>query len=85
MNPIKKILEDHQVTQEKVVDLFTTFKSNPMEALMKFQALGLPQEKLQEMMGLIMSSATLFEETVKEYGLDLNEVLEAQKKAEEFG
>ena len=81
MNPIRQILEAHNISQETVIELFQSFKTNPMAGLAKVQELGLPPEKLQEMMGILMSSPTIFEDTIRDYGLDVNEVMEAQKKA----
>jgi hypothetical protein len=79
MNPIIQILKEHNVSQEKINDLFKTLTENPMAAMMTIQTLGIPPEKLQSLMGLVMTNPGLIKEAVEELGLDFSKVEQAKE------
>jgi hypothetical protein len=54
-----------------------------MMAMMNIQALGLPPEKLQSIMMMVMSSPDLIKEAVEELGLDFAKVEAAKAKLKE--
>jgi len=54
MNPIIAMLKEHNVSDEKVRELFQAFMENPMMAMGLVQQLGIPPEKLQQLMALVM-------------------------------
>jgi hypothetical protein len=47
------------------------------------QQLGIPSEKLQEIMGIVMTQPNLIKEAVEELGLDFSKVEEAKEKLKE--
>ena len=79
MNPIIQILKEHNVSQDQINDLFKTLTENPMAAMMTIQSLGIPPEKLQSLMGLVMTNPGLIKEAVEELGLDFSKVEQAKK------
>lgn len=79
MNPIIQILQEHDVSQAQINDLFQTLTENPMAAMMTIQTLGIPPEKLQSLMGLVMTNPGLIKEAVDELGLDFSKVEEAKE------
>ncbi|GHB76908.1 hypothetical protein GCM10008107_28090 [Psychrosphaera saromensis] len=79
MNPIIQILKEHNVSQEQINDLFKTLTENPMAAMMTIQTLGIPPEKLQSLMGLVMTNPGLIKEAVEELGLDFSKVEQAKE------
>lgn len=80
MNPIIEILKELKINEEKIKDLFETLTKNPMMAMGVIQGLGIPADKLQKIMGLIMSSPGLIKEAVEELGLDFSAVEKASKE-----
>ncbi|WP_299263027.1 DUF2999 family protein [uncultured Psychrosphaera sp.] len=78
MNPIIQILKEHNVSQDQINDLFKTLTENPMAAMMTIQTLGIPPEKLQSLMGLVMTNPGLIKEAVEELGLDFSKVEQAK-------
>jgi hydroxymethylpyrimidine pyrophosphatase-like HAD family hydrolase len=78
MNPIIQILKEHNVSQDQINDLFKTLTENPMAAMMAIQTLGIPPEKLQSLMGLVMTNPGLIKEAVEELGLDFSKVEQAK-------
>ncbi len=78
MNPIIQILQEHDVSQAQINDLFQTLTENPMAAMMTIQTLGIPPEKLQALMGLVMTNPGLIKEAVDELGLDFSKVEQAK-------
>lgn len=79
MNPIIQILKEHNVSQDQINDLFKTLTENPMAAMMTIQTLGIPAEKLQSLMGLVMTNPGLIKEAVEELGLDFSKVEQAKE------
>ena len=79
MNPIIQILKEFNVSQEQINDLFKTLTENPMAAMMTIQQLGIPPEKLQSLMGLVMTNPGLIKEAVDELGLDFSKVEQAKE------
>lgn len=78
MNPIIQILKEQNVSQEKIVELFNALTDNPMMAMGLIQQLGIPAEKLQALMGLVMTTPSLIKEAVEELGLDFSKVEQAK-------
>ena len=83
MNPIIQALKELNVSEDKIKELFQVLTENPMMAMMNIQALGLPLEKLQSIMMMVMSSPDLIKEAVEELGLDFAKVEEAKAKLKE--
>ncbi|TPH15856.1 DUF2999 family protein [Litorilituus lipolyticus] len=80
MNPIIQLLKEHNVSDEKVTQLFQTLTENPMMAMTIIGELGIPAEKLQALMGLVMTQPHLIKEAVEELGLDFSKVEAAKEK-----
>ena len=80
MNPIIAILKEHNVSEDKISELFQTLTENPMMAMAVIQQLGIPPEKLQAIMGLVMTNPDVIKEAVEELGLDFSKVEQAKEK-----
>lgn len=83
MNPIIAMLKEHNISDEKINELFQTLTDNPLMAMGVIQQLGIPPEKLQAMMGLVMTQPNLIKEAVDELGLDFSKVEAAKSKLKE--
>ncbi|CED72326.1 DUF2999 domain-containing protein [Aliivibrio sp. S4TY2] len=83
MNPIIQTLKEHNVSDEKIAEVFQTLTQNPLAAMAIIQSLGIPQEKLQPLMMQVMTNPSLIKEAVEELGLDFSKVEEAKAKLEE--
>ena len=83
MNPIIQSLKELNVSEDKIKELFQVLTDNPMMAMVTIQSLGLPPEKLQAIMMMVMSSPDLIKEAVEELGLDFAKVEEAKAKLKE--
>ena len=83
MNPIIQTLKEHNVSDEKIAEVFQTLTQNPLAAMAIIQSLGIPQEKLQPLMMQVMTNPGLIKEAVEELGLDFSKVEEAKAKLEE--
>lgn len=83
MNPIIQTLKEHNVSDEKIAEVFQTLTQNPLAAMAVIQSLGIPQEKLQPLMMQVMTNPSLIKEAVEELGLDFSKVEEAKAKLEE--
>lgn len=79
MNPIIKMLKDLNIDDKKIKELFETLTTNPMMAMSIIGKLGIPTEKIQALMGLVMSSPSLIKEAVEELGLDFSAVEKAKE------
>lgn len=53
MNPIIAILKEHNVTDAKINELFQALTDNPLMAMGIIGQLGIPPEKLQQLMALV--------------------------------
>jgi len=80
MNPIIATLKEHNVSDEKVHELFEAFTQNPMMAMALVQQLGIPPEKLQELMGLVMTQPHLIKEASEEFGISDAELAKAKEQ-----
>jgi hypothetical protein len=80
MNPIIAILKEHNVSEKQTHELFQSFTENPFMAMTLVQQLGISPEKLQQLMGLVMTQPNLIKEAVEELGLDFAKVEEAKEK-----
>ena len=80
MNPIIKLLKDHNVSESKIAELFKGLTENPLAAMSIIQDLGIPSEQLQSLMMIVMTTPALIEQAVAELGLDLSQVEEAKAK-----
>ncbi len=83
MNPIIQMLKEENISHEKINELFQTLTENPIMAMGVISQLGIPPEKLQALMGLVMSQPNLIKEAVEELGLDFSKVEEAKAKLNE--
>lgn len=83
MNPIIKMLKEQNVSEAKINELFQALTENPLMAMGIIQELGIPSEKLQEIMGIVMTQPNLIEEAVNELGLDFSKVEAAKAKLKE--
>ncbi|WP_432453996.1 MULTISPECIES: DUF2999 family protein [unclassified Agarivorans] len=83
MNPILGMLKEHNISDQKISELFQALTENPLAAMATVSQLGLPQDKLQLLMGQVMQNPALIKEAVAELGLDLSKVEEAKKKLQQ--
>ncbi len=80
MNPILAILKENNIGDTQINDLFKTLTENPLAAMGTIAQLGLPQEKLQLLMGQVMQNPALIKEAVEELGLDFSKVEAAKEQ-----
>lgn len=80
MNPIIKTLKEFNIDEAKVSELFQALTDNPMMAMALIQGLGIPADRLQELIMTIMTNPDLIKEAVDELGLDFSKVEEAKSK-----
>ena len=80
MNPIIQLLKEQNISDEKIGELFQELTQNPLAAMATIQTLGIPPEKLQPLIMLVMSQPNLIKEAVEELGLDFSKVEEAKAK-----
>jgi len=83
MNPIIAMLKEQNISEEKINELFQALTENPLMAMGVIGQLGIPPEKLQAMMGLVMTQPELIKEAVEELGLDFSKVEAAKAKLKE--
>lgn len=74
MNPIIAILKEHNISDAKINALFQTLTENPFAAMATIGQLGIPPEKLQQLMALVMQKPALIKEAVLELSLDFAKV-----------
>ena len=79
MNPIIAILKEHNVTDAQIKEVFQALTDNPIMEMNTVQQLGIPQDKLQALMMLLMQDPGLIKEAVDELGLDFTKVEQAKK------
>jgi hypothetical protein len=84
MNPIIQTLKDHNVTDDKITEVFQALTQNPLAAMTIIQSLGIPQEKLQPLMMMVMSNPDLIKQAVEELKLDFSKVEAAKAKLQEI-
>ncbi|WP_404340344.1 DUF2999 family protein [Pseudoalteromonas mariniglutinosa] len=70
MNPILATFKEHNVSDAKVKELFESFTVNPMVAMAVIQQLGIPAEKLQQLMGLVITQPRLAKEAAECVGIN---------------
>ncbi len=80
MNPIIQMLKELNISDEKINELFQALTDNPLMAMGVIQQLEIPPEKLQAIMGLVMTQPDLIKEAVEELGLDFSKVEAAKAK-----
>ncbi|ALS32834.1 MULTISPECIES: DUF2999 domain-containing protein [Pseudoalteromonas] len=80
MNPIIATLKEHNVSDEQIAELFEALTQNPMMAMAMVQQLGIPPEKLQQLMAVVMTQPHLIKEATDELGLDFSKVQAAKDK-----
>ncbi len=80
MNPIIQTLKDNNVSDQKITEVFQALTDNPLAAMAIIGTLGIPQEKLQPMMMMVMTNPNLIKEAVNELGLDFSKVEQAKEK-----
>jgi hypothetical protein len=78
-NPIIIILKELNIDEAKIQELFKTLTENPFMAMGVIQKMGIPQEKLQQIMGMVMSTPSIIKEAVDELGLDFSAVEKAKE------
>ena len=83
MNPIIQTLKDHNVTDKKITEVFQALTQNPLAAMTIIQSLGIPQEKLQPLMMMVMTNPDLIKQAVEELRLDFSKVEAAKAKLQE--
>ena len=59
MNPILAMLKENNISDAKISELFQTLTENPLAAMATISQLGLPQDKLQMLMGQLMQNPAL--------------------------
>ena len=80
MNPIIETLKEHNVSDEQVHALFSAFLENPMLAMAQIQQLGIPPEKLQQLMALVMTQPNLIKEAAESLGINAEQVEQAKQQ-----
>ena len=80
MNPILAMLKENNISDAQISELFQTLTENPLAAMATINQLGLPQDKLQMLMGQAMQNPALIEEAVEELGLDFSKVEAAKEQ-----
>lgn len=83
MNPIIAMLKENNISDEQINQLFQTLTQNPLAAMATIGQLGLPQDKLQLLMGQVMQNPALIKQAVEELGLDFSKVEEAKAKLQQ--
>jgi hypothetical protein len=83
MNPIIQTLKDNNVNDEKITEVFQALTQNPLAAMTIIQSLGIPQEKLQALMMMVMTNPDLIKQAVEELSLDFSKVEAAKAKLQE--
>jgi len=78
MNPIIAMLKENNIDDAQISEIFQTLTQNPLAAMTTISQLGLPQDKLQMLMGQVMQNPALIKEAVEELGLDFSKVEEAK-------
>ena len=80
MNPIVEVLQESNISNEKISELFQVLTENPLSAMAMVQGLGIPTEKLQPLMMTVMMQPSLIKEAVVELGLDFSKFESAKEK-----
>ncbi|MCY9828992.1 DUF2999 family protein [Vibrio chagasii] len=80
MNPILAMLKENNISDAQISELFQTLTENPLAAMATISQLGLPQDKLQMLMGQVMHNPALIKEAVEELGLDFSKVEAAKEQ-----
>lgn len=83
MNPIIALLKENNISDEQINQLFQTLTDNPLAAMATLGQLGLPQDKLQLLMGQVMQNPALIKQAVDELGLDFSKVEQAKAKLQQ--
>ncbi|MDK9758856.1 DUF2999 domain-containing protein [Vibrio sp. D173a] len=85
MNPIIALLKENNISDEQINDIFKALTQNPLAAMATISQLGLPQDKLQLLMGQVMQNPALIKEAVEELGLDFAKVEAAKEQLNKQG
>lgn len=80
MNPIIAMLKENNISDTQINEIFEALVQNPLAAMATISQLGLPQEKLQLLMGQVMQKPELIKEAVEELGLDFSKVEAAKEQ-----
>lgn len=83
MNPILEMLKEHNIDDKQIRELFLALTQNPLAAMATIGQLGLPQEKLQQLMGQVMQNPALIKDAVEELGLDFSKVEAAKARLQQ--
>jgi hypothetical protein len=83
MNPILALLKENNISDAQISELFQILTANPMAAMATIGQLGLPQEKLQQLMAQVMQNPALIKDAVEELGLDFSKVEAAKAKLQQ--
>ena len=84
MNPIIQTLKDHNVNENKITEVFKALTQNPLAAMTIIQSLGIPQDKLQPLMMMVMTNPDVLKQAVEELRLDFSMVEAAKAKLQEI-
>lgn len=79
MNPIIQTLKEHNVSDEKIKEVFQALTENPLSAMSIITTLGIPEEQLKSLMMTVMTAPDLIKQAVEELGLDFSKVEEAKE------
>lgn len=80
MNPIIALLKENNISDQQIGEIFQTLTQNPLAAMATISQLGLPQDKLQLLLGQVMQNPALIKEAVLELGLDFAKVEAAKEQ-----
>lgn len=74
VNPILSLLKEQNISDAQTKAVFQALTENPLMAMSIVQELGIPADKLQSLMMLVMQQPELIKEAVDELGLDFSKV-----------
>ena len=83
MNPIIQTLKEHDVSEQKIAEVFQALTENPLGAMSIIATLGIPEDKLKALMMMVMTAPDLIKQAVEELGLDFTKVEAAKEKLKE--
>lgn len=83
MNPIIQTLKDHNVSDDRITEVFQALTQNPLAAMTIIQGLGIAQDKLQALMMMVMTNPDLIKQAVEELNLDFSKVEAAKATLQE--
>lgn len=69
MSILGDIFKQHNIDNQRLVELVEQLKTNPMAAMGLLQGLQLPPETMQQLMGVVMTNPAAIDEFAVELGI----------------